>query len=444
MSEAERRTLRVFISSPGDVRPERLIAERVVQRLDQEFALHLDLRAVMWEREPLLASHHFQDLITPPHDADIVVVILWSRLGTALPGDRFTGPLSGGEVSGTEWEFEDALKSHREHDSPEILAYRKTAEARVGLADTNAAREQLEQKERVDAFFKKWFADRERGNPSRASWSFADATQFEEMLEDHLRGLAARRVDGSGDSDGQRTHRNPYRGLQSFELQDTAFFFGRTRARNELREVLRLRIESGQAFVLVFGASGSGKSSLVKAGLLADLALPGMIGRVALVRHAVLRPSDHGGKPIEALAAAMIQRGEALPELAQAPLDYSADSLAALLREAPSHAAPPIRQALGEAGRAAGLSEAGEARLVIIVDQLEELFTRDELAQSEREAFVTALEALAKCGLVWVIATMRSDFFDRLERLPALATLSAGEGRYLLLPPDEAEIGQII
>jgi hypothetical protein len=55
VSEAERRTLRVFISSPGDVRPERLIAERVVQRLDQEFALHLDLRAVMWEREPLLA-----------------------------------------------------------------------------------------------------------------------------------------------------------------------------------------------------------------------------------------------------------------------------------------------------------------------------------------------------------------------------------------------------
>lgn len=155
MPEAERRTLRVFISSPADVRPERLIAERVVRRLDQEFALHLDLRAVMWEREPLLASHHFQELITPPHDTDIVVVILWSRLGTALPGDRFTGPLSGGEVSGTEWEFEDAFKSYRERNSPEILMYRKTAEPTVSLGDTNAARERLEQKERVDAFFRK-------------------------------------------------------------------------------------------------------------------------------------------------------------------------------------------------------------------------------------------------------------------------------------------------
>jgi hypothetical protein len=55
VAEAERRTLRVFISSPDDVRPERLIAERVVRWLDQEFAFHVDLRAVMWEREPLSA-----------------------------------------------------------------------------------------------------------------------------------------------------------------------------------------------------------------------------------------------------------------------------------------------------------------------------------------------------------------------------------------------------
>ena len=444
MSEAERRTLWVFISSPADVRPERLIAERVVRHLHQEFALHLDLQAVMWEREPLLASHHFQDLITPPHDTDIVVVILWSRLGTVLPGDKFLGPLSGGAVSGTEWEFEDALKSCRERNTPEILVYQKAAEPTVSLGDTNAARERLGQKERVDAFFRKWFADPDRGNPIAASRSFADATEFAEMLEDHLRALVARRVDGTPSRDGQRTNRNPYRGLRSFELEDAAYFFGRTRARNELREVLAGRIESGQAFVLVFGASGSGKSSLVKAGLLFDLALPGMIGRVALVRHGVMRPSDRGGRPIEALAAAMIERSTALPELAHAPFDYTVDSLAALLRDAPVHAVPPIRQALGKAGREARLSEMGEARLAIVVDQLEELFTQDQLPQSEREALVKALEALAKSGLVWVVATMRSDFFDQLEKLPALAALSAGEGRYLLLPPDEAEIGQII
>jgi hypothetical protein len=439
--------LQVFLSSPGDVQPERRIAEQVVQRLHQEFASHLDLRAVMWEREPLLASHHFQDRITPPHGVDIVVVILWSRLGTPLPTDRFAGPLSGGEVTGTEWEFEDALKSYRERGAPEILMYRKTAVSTVDLDDTNAASERLEQKKRLDAFFRKWFADPDRGNPTAASRSFADATQFVGMLEDHLRALVTRQLDSvsTAEADVSEVSRgNPYRGLLSFELEDSAFFFGRTRARNELRELLARRVASGQAFVLVFGASGSGKSSLVKAGLLADLALPGMIGRVALVRHAVLRPSDRSGRPIEALAAAIIQHGRALPELARTPLDYTVESLAALLSEAPAHAAAPIRQALGTAGRAAGLSAAGEARLVVVVDQLEELFTQERLRQSEREAFVAVLKALAESRLVWVIATMRSDFFDRLETLPALAALSAGDARYLLLPPNDAEIGQII
>src|SRR5207253_3217658 len=121
VTEPERPTLRVFISSPADVRPERLIAERVVRRLDREFAQHLRVEAVMWEREPLLASHHFQEKITVPHETDIVAVILWSRLGLTLPGDKFAGPLSAKQVTGTEWEFEDALKSHRECNRPDIL-----------------------------------------------------------------------------------------------------------------------------------------------------------------------------------------------------------------------------------------------------------------------------------------------------------------------------------
>jgi hypothetical protein len=60
VSARERPTLRVFVSSPADVRPERLLAERVVQRLDREFSHHLRLETVMWEHEPLLVAHHFQ------------------------------------------------------------------------------------------------------------------------------------------------------------------------------------------------------------------------------------------------------------------------------------------------------------------------------------------------------------------------------------------------
>jgi hypothetical protein len=192
--------------------------------------------------------------------------------------------------------------------------------------------------------------------------------------------------------------------------------------------------------VLVLGASGSGKSSLVKAGLLPDLALPGMIERVGLMRRAVMRPSDQSGNPLAALAAAILSP-TALPELAG--LQYSQEQLGALLHDAPSQAALPIRQGLAEAGKAAGLTDIADARLAIVIDQFEELFTIDLLGNADRESFVIALAALAKSGLAWVIATMRSDFFDRLETLPALLTLS-GDARYVMEPPDDAEIGQII
>jgi formylglycine-generating enzyme required for sulfatase activity len=117
-----------------------------------------------------------------------------------------------------------------------------------------------------------------------------------------------------------------------------------------------------------------------------------------------------------------------------------------LLREAPSQAALPIRQGLVEAGKAAGLTKIAEARLVIVIDQLEEVFTIDGPGEGDRESFIAALDTLATSGLVWIVATMRSDFFDRLETRPglALAQLAIDEACYRLLPPDEAEIAQII
>jgi hypothetical protein len=78
---AENREIRVFASSPSDVRPERLIAGRVVKRFGREFTCHFHPEALIWEREPLVVTHHFQDLIQPPRDTDIVVTVLWSRLG---------------------------------------------------------------------------------------------------------------------------------------------------------------------------------------------------------------------------------------------------------------------------------------------------------------------------------------------------------------------------
>jgi formylglycine-generating enzyme required for sulfatase activity len=442
---AETKVLRVFISSPSDVRPERLIAERVVQRLSREFAYHFRVEPVLWEREPLTASHHFQEQITPPRETDIVVVILWSRLGVPLPTDKFLGPLTGKPVTGTEWEFEDALKGHRARKLPDLLMYRKRTPVTGSFEDEEAVRQQLAQKHLVEEFIKSWFIDQDAQSFNAAFREFTEASAFEELLETHLRELLRKRLAKPDDAlvpVGIRWHQgSPFRGLLSFELEHASVFFGRTRARNELRELLARQVGRGSAFVLVVGASGSGKSSLVKAGLLADLKLQGMVGRVALVRHAVLRPSDRSVDLLEALAAAMMAP-TALPELASLQCDLA--TLKELLRSAPAQAKLPIRQGLAAAGQTAGLTEIAEARLLVVVDQLEELFTLDAVSPPERDAFVAALEALAASGLVWVIATMRSDFFDRLETQPRLLALSGGEARYVLAPPEPAEIAQII
>jgi len=91
---------------------------------------------------------------------------------------------------------------------------------------------------------------------------------------------------------------------------------------------------------------------LVKAGLLPDLALPGMIGRVGLVRRAVMRPSDTGSDPLAALAAAILSP-IALPELAG--LHYTPERLCTLLTKLPEEACLPIEQGLSEAGKNADL-----------------------------------------------------------------------------------------
>ena len=114
-------TIRIFISSPSDVRPERLKAEQIIARLDREFAYRFHVEAMLWEREPLVATRHFQDPenIPPPRGTDIVVVILWSRLGVPSPADKFRGAISGRcPVTGTEWEFEDGLPAPASTASP--------------------------------------------------------------------------------------------------------------------------------------------------------------------------------------------------------------------------------------------------------------------------------------------------------------------------------------
>ena len=328
-------TLRIFISSPGDVGQERVIAGRVLERLQGEFAGYVTLEAILWEHEPLRATDHFQKQIVTPSSTDIVVCILWSRLGTRLPPDQFKRQDGSPYSSGTEWEFEDAALSFLSKGTPDLLVYRKTSDPPLAFHDERAM-ERLEQRRALDAFIDRWFGNSQSGFKA-AFTGFRTPDEFEDILEVHLRKLIKERLPDRLTNDGEDAvpvswyKGTPYRGLEAFDYDHSAVFFGRTRAIGAVKEALIRQAENGCAFVLVFGMSGGGKSSLVRAGVLPTITQPGVIEGVGLWRWSIFRPSDAAGDLFVGLANALLVPS-AMPEMAEAG---GADGLAAQLRDAP-------------------------------------------------------------------------------------------------------------
>lgn len=434
------KTLRFFISSPGDVFEERAIANRVIERLQSEYIGKVVLEPVLWEHEPLLATSTFQHQIVKPSETDVVVAILWSRLGTKLPKDFVREDGSRFE-SGTEYEFEEALAGFRKNGKPDMLVYRKTAPPSVRLDDEKELLERLAQKKKLDEFIEKWFHDKAEGTLVAAFHAFEAPSDFETILENHLHRLIDRQIPGSVSSSTEARavwkKGSPFRGLAAFEFEHAPVFFGRTRAVSDILQALRKQAADDRSFVLVLGMSGGGKSSVVRAGVLPMLTRPGVIEGVNIWRRAVFRPTDVRGDLFAGLAKALL-REHALPSIEAD--GTNADDLAQILAESPQAATSLIKSALSREQSASG----GNARLALVVDQLEEMYTQQEILPKHRKAFVDVLDSLARCGKVWIIGTLRSDFYPRLGNLPKLVALKEGDGQYDLLAPTASEIGQMI
>ncbi len=442
---AEINTIRIFISSPGDVFEERTLAQRVIERVQAEFAGRAVLEPVFWEHEPLLATDTFQTQITRPSEADIMVAILWSRLGTRLPKD-FTRKDGSRYESGTEFEFEDAVEGFQAHGKPQLLVYRKTAKASVQLDDEKALMDRIDQKRKLDGFIANWFHHNEDGSLKAAFHPFESPSEFEQVLERHLRKMVLRALPDSGRHEDSAAavwkKGSPFRGLQSFHYEHAPIFFGRTRAIGDVLELLRRQAAAGRAFVLILGMSGGGKSSLARAGVLPMLTQPGVIEGIGLWRRAVFRPSDVRGDLFVGLASALLRE----PGLRLD--DTDAEELAEVLKTSPAAAVTLIKTALkrdaAEQSTRTADRRPPETRLALVIDQMEEIFTQDWVSAQDRERFIDTIDVLARCGRVWVVATFRADMYPRCASLPKLVALKEGAGQYDLMPPTATEIGQMV
>ncbi|HEY6278581.1 MAG TPA: AAA family ATPase [Streptosporangiaceae bacterium] len=271
------------------------------------------------------------------------------------------------------------------------------------------------------------------------------STDIRLVLEDLavLAGRTGSGPAGAGQADGgpRWVHGCPYRGLLPFGETDADVFYGRERLATELAVKLAARVNRG-GLVVVTGASGAGKSSLLRAGLLPILARGHQIQGSNQWPRIVMTPTKD---PLTELAARLAALGSGdtvavRDGLVQHPDQAHLAAWSAVLAAA-------VRQ--DEAQQTSGDNA---ARLVLIVDQFEQIFTLNPGPErrAQRQAFITALHAAATTPVgpeqeppALVIIAVRGDFWDRCAAFPELAG-ALQDGQFVVGPMTESELRMAI
>ncbi len=202
----------------------------------------------------------------------------------------------------------------------------------------------------------------------------------------------------------------PYVGLRTFQPDDAELFFGRDA---EVQEILTRLVRSG--IVAVVGPSGIGKSSTVRAGLLPALergAIPDSDTWIPMI----ITP---GSAPLEALAH----------ELAELAPTRSHGDLATRLYDDPDELHEIVEDLLSE--------EQPGARVLLVIDQLEELFTLGDREQAARLVALLTSASRRLDGRAVVVLTLRADFYEEATRVPGLADLLSRS--QFVVPPMQGE-----
>ncbi|WP_072787527.1 nSTAND1 domain-containing NTPase [Duganella sacchari] len=233
-------------------------------------------------------------------------------------------------------------------------------------------------------------------------------------------------------SQGSWLHASPFRGLEAFEEQHAAIFFGRKLSVDQLVQVVVAQAQAACAMVLVLGPSGAGKTSLVQAGLIPALkagAAPAESG-IAISAHVQLDCADMGQSGLlETLASVLLDAeidGRLLFE------NTSAATLA-------QHMAQDLPSLIEHLQR-----QLPAIQLLLFIDRFEAVFRLPHVTDTERAVFINVLDQLARSGSMQLVLACRNDFYPHLASYPALMSLKLSGGHFDLTPPGSADIAQIV
>ncbi|RLA19722.1 MAG: hypothetical protein DRQ62_11505, partial [Gammaproteobacteria bacterium] len=281
------RQYRVFLASPDDVPLERKLAREAITHISSErrFRGRINIEIIAWDQPGaavameagLTPQEAISQGLPKPEDCDLAVIILWSRIGTQLPADFELKEDGSPYLSGTEWEYLNAIKGFRNHQKPAVWVYRREGVPSPELDDPNY-KSIVEQWKKLKKFFDAF--TNPNGTLASGFNPYKTPDDFRQLFEQHLRDRLDKLLESlpAAESIAESTSRqteftpiwteSPYPGLKAFNPEQAPIFFGRG---PEVDQLLQYFSDVKVRFVTVVGVSGSGKSSLVKAGQLPRL-----------------------------------------------------------------------------------------------------------------------------------------------------------------------------
>ncbi len=233
-------------------------------------------------------------------------------------------------------------------------------------------------------------------------------------------------------SQGSWLHASPFRGLEAFEEQHAAIFFGRKLSVDQLVQVVVAQAQAACAMVLVLGPSGAGKTSLVQAGLIPALkagAAPAESG-IAISAHVQLDCADMGQSGLLETLASVLLDAEIGDKL------LFENTSAAALAQRLANDLPGLIEQLQK--------QLPTIQLLLFIDRFEAVFRLPHFSDVERAVFINVLDQLARSGTMQLVLACRNDFYPHLASYPALMNLKLSGGHYDLTPPGSADIAQIV
>ena len=363
---------RIFLASPGDVPLERKLAREAITHISSErrFRGRIDIEIIAWDQPG--AAVAMEAGLTPqeaiaqglpkPEACDLAIIVLWSRIGTPLPADFELKADGTPYLSGTEWEYLNAFKSYQRQHKPAVWVYRRQGAPQFAANDPDLT-DKLDQWRKLEKFFADF--TNPDGSLTGGINHYAAPDDFRQQFEHHLRdrldklletlpAASTAQPDSTPAATAPRWTASPYPGLAAFTPQQAPIFFGRGA---EIDQLLQQFANPQVHFVAVVGVSGSGKSSLVKAGLLPRL-------RSGIIGHApwadlIFKPGERGGNPYLALAFALKTELEVYTDTG----DQTAQEFARAIQADAAVAQKQLTQLLAQ--------QAPASELLLVVDQFE-------------------------------------------------------------------------